>query len=123
MAEAVTWTNVLACFADRGDPVGVIHRLAGEWAARYGIAYTPLGPGSAVRQEEWTDAQIDAHLSCMGALVPALVTSVPPPRRWDGPLVLIDFGAGRVGQIDGRRRANVWRHTPGWYAVLIVEAG
>lgn len=121
MAEAVSWRDVVECFADRGDPEGVIHRLASEWAARYGVPYRPLGPRCRIRREVWDQHRVGAHLDRLAQRVPALITTAQP-RRFGGALVLVDFGQGRVGQIDGRRRANWWRHVPGQYDVIIVEA-
>lgn len=115
------WADVLACFSDRAEPEGVIHRLAAEWAQRYGVAYRPIGAHSRVRCESWSSDEVGAHLDRLAKIVPALITTTQP-RRFGGPLVVIDFGQGQIGQIDGRRRANFWRHVPGKYDVLIVEA-
>lgn len=121
MAKAVSWADVVQCFADRSDPEDVIHRLAAEWAGRYGLPYSPLGPRCKIRRDQWTHHEVGAHLDRLAQMVPALITTTRP-RRFGGALVLVDFGRGRIGQIDGRRRANWWRHVPGMYDVLIVEA-
>lgn len=115
-----TYAEVLRCFADRRNPQAVIDRLTAEWAQRYG-AGGKVGPGCDVWRERWTHEQVGQHLDQLAEMVPALITE-QPPRRLDGPLVLVYFGYGRIGQIDGRRRANVWRHMPGEYEVLIVCA-
>jgi len=120
MAEAVTWREVLDCFADRAEPEAVIHRLTAEWAYRYRVPYRPIGPHCRMRLDQWTHNEIGVHLDRLAKMVPALITAAQP-RRFSGPLVLVDFGQGRIGQIDGRRRANWWRHVPGMYDVLIVE--
>jgi hypothetical protein len=43
-----------------------------------------------------------------------------PPRHDGGAMVLFEV-AGKVGQLDGRHRANLWRKRPGVYDVLILE--
>lgn len=121
MAQAVTWDSVLACFADRKAPEAVIHRLASEWARRYGIKYQPIGRQSPVTAEYWPGRAVGEHLDTLARIVPEMITD-QKPRRMGGPLVLVDFGQGRIGQIDGRRRANVWRDMPGMHEVLIVCA-
>lgn len=121
MEKAVTWRDVVDCFADRSEPEAVIHRLSSEWAQRYGLPYEPIGPRCRIRRERWSHHEVGAHLDRLAARVPALITTLQP-RRFGGALVLVDFGRGRVGQIDGRRRANFWRHVPGRYDVLVVEA-
>lgn len=117
----MTWAAVLEAFADRGDPQAVIHRLSAEWAERYGVPYQPIGPRNRIRREVWDHHRVGAHLDRLAARVPAMLTT-QLPRRFGGALVVVDFGQGRVGQIDGRRRANFWRHVPGQYDVIIVEA-
>lgn len=117
----MTWAAVLEAFADRGDPEAVIHRLAGEWADRFGLPYRPIGSHCRIRQERWSHIEVGEHLDRLAKIVPAMLTT-QMPRRFDGALVVVDFGQGRIGQIDGRRRANFWRHMPGQYDVLVVEA-
>ena len=121
MAEVVTWDDVLACFADRSDPAGTVNRLTAEWAGRYGATGRKIGPESRVTRSVWTAEQVGSHLDRLAKIVPALITDTPP-RRLTGPLVLVDFGTGKIGQIDGRRRANVWRNMPGEYEVLTICA-
>lgn len=113
--------DLIACFADRSDPWSVIRRLTAEWAGYYGLPAPDVGPGTPVRRETWTGAQVREHLHRLAVIQPRLLTSDPP--RWpNGPLVLIDFGEGRIGQLDGRRRANVWQHGNGKHEVLILCA-
>lgn len=119
MAEAVAWTEVLACFSDRRHPVSVIDRLVNEWADRFGLPHPRLAGIAPVSRETWTAEQVGAHLDRLAVIEPRLITN-QLPRRLTGPLVIVDFGQGRVGQIDGRRRANVWRNTPGEYGVLRI---
>ena len=113
--------RVLACFGDRGNPWGVIRRLATEWAGYYGLPAPMIGPHTQVRAEVWNGPQVRDHLHRLARLQPRLLTT-DRPRRLDGPLVLIDFGQGRIGQLDGRRRANVWQHGHGEHEVLILCA-
>lgn len=117
MAETVAWAEVERCFADRHNPLAVIRRLSDEWADRFDLPQGILV--KRVERETWSAEQVGRHLDCLAQIEPRLITD-QQPRRLDGPLVLIDFGKGRVGQIDGRRRANVWRHQPGRYEVLRI---
>ena len=122
MAEPVSWGRVLTCFSDRHDAMAVIRRLSNEWADRYGLDWPQFGHQTPVNRETWAHDRVGRHLDALALLVPELITDLPP-RRMTGPLVLIDFGQGRVGQIDGRRRANLWRDIPGQYEVLRIIAG
>jgi len=121
MAEPVSWGRVLTCFSDRHDAMAVIRRLSNEWADRYGVDWPQFGNLLPVVRETWSHERVGRHLDALALLVPELITD-QEPRRMTGPLVLIDFGKGRVGQIDGRRRANRWRHIPGEYEVLRICA-
>src|SRR5690606_11785199 len=111
----------LACFADRSNPASTIDRLVTEWAARFGLPHPRLIGIAPVERETWSAEQVGAHIDALARIEPRLITN-QQPRRLSGPLVIIDFGQGRVGQIDGRRRANVWRHKPGNYEVLRICA-
>lgn len=117
----MSWRDVIACFADRTDPVATIDRLANEWADRFGLPHPQFDGNTPVARETWDAEQIGEHLDALARIEPRLITN-QQPRRLGGPLVIVDFGGGRIGQIDGRRRANVWRHTPGTYEVLRICA-
>lgn len=117
-----TYAHVIECFTDRTHPQSVIERLVHEWAMRNNVVGYPTPCASMpVRHETWTHEQVGEHLDRLALLQPLLITD-DKPRRMDGPLVLVDFGRGRIGQIDGRRRANIWRNTPGSYEVLTLCA-
>jgi hypothetical protein len=119
MAEVVTWREVLDCFSDRTSPIATIDRLANGWANRFKIPHPRLIGIAPVQRETWTAEEVGAHLDRIAVIEPRIITD-QLPRRHSGPLVIVDFGQGRVGQIDGRRRANVWRHEPGSYEVLRI---
>lgn len=113
----MTFADVLRCFSDRRDAFATVVRLTDEWADRYRVARPVMGPDVPVLHTVWSAREVGEHLDRLAQLEPRLITG-EPPRRLSGPLVLVDFGRGRIGQIDGRRRANVWRHVPGQYEVL-----
>lgn len=95
-------------------------RLVAEWAGRYGIRQLAGVPSNmSIRRDVWDHVQVGEHLDRMAKLEPRIITN-EIPRRMTGPLVLVDFGSGRIGQLDGRRRANLWRNLPGRYEVLIL---
>lgn len=114
------WNEVMYQFRDRADPIGVIHRLSEEWAVRFGLEYEPVGPHSHITKEKWGHEQVREHLERISRVEPRMRTDLRP-RRLDGAIVLLDFGQGRVGQIDGRRRANVWKDRPGQYDILRIR--
>lgn len=117
------WSDVLDCFADRSDPLATIQRLGSEWAERYYLNKPRLvfGPHMMVLREYWHGSRIDEHLENLAVMVPALITDLKP-RRLSGALVIVDFAGGRIGQIDGRCRANVWRHIDRTFEVLRICA-
>lgn len=115
----MSWDRVLECFADRPNPEAVINRLTKEWAERYGVPFVPIGPDTKITREVWSHKTLDMIFGAMAEIQPLLITD-EKPRRMDGPLVSVFFGANRMGQIDGRRRANLWRNIPGQYEVLIL---
>jgi hypothetical protein len=99
--------------------MGVISRLVDEWAQRYGVPVPADRWAAVVHVEQWTHIEVGAHLDRLAKIVPAMLTT-DKPRWYTGPLVVIDFGQGRIGQIDGRRRANYWRNVEGTYPVLRI---
>ena len=119
--ETANWPDVLACFADRSNPLSVIQRLGDEWAERHQLGSPSFGPHMPVLREWWPGERIDEHLKDLAVMVPALITDLKP-RRLSGALVIVDFGGQRIGQIDGRRRANVWRHMNDVFEVLRICA-
>jgi hypothetical protein len=115
------WPEVVRCFADRRNPVYEIQRLSNHWCERYRIHSPTLGSHCEVVREHWDNHKLGAHLDEMARWAPNIITSMKP-RRLKGPIVIVDYGKGRVGQLDGRRRANVWRHIQGTYEVLRICA-
>lgn len=117
---AVDWSDVLDCFADRHNPQSVIERLTNEWADRYGLPHPIVGRSSNVHLERWSHIGLGIHLDTIAKIQPLMITDQKP--RWlSGRIVVVDFGDA-YGQIDGRRRANVWRHVPGTYEILVICA-
>lgn len=110
---------MMACFSDRVNPPQVIARLIAEWADRLAVPKPPQQWTSTVHLEHWTHVEVGEHLDRLAILQPRIITT-ERPRRYTGPLVVIDFGGGRIGQIDGRRRANYWRNIVGSYPVLVI---
>ena len=54
---------------------------------------------------DYLAATLNQHLRGLIELCPEMASD-EPPRRTDGPLVLVMFPSGAIGQIDGRRRLN-----------------
>lgn len=123
MAERATWEEVLRpfSFAPRETAEQLMQRLTNEWCPILGVEPPALGPATPVRRERWSHRRVGRHIDAMARLQPKMRVTKPP--RFDhGALVLVEFAPGVIGQIDGRHRANLWRHRPGQYEVLILEA-
>jgi len=123
MTEYATWDDALRPFrfSPKESAIQLMTRLTREWCPILGATMPKLRRGrTTVRREFWTHAQIGEHIDRMIALQPKMLVS-NPPRRDAGPIVLMEFAPGVVGQIDGRHRANMWRHRPGRYEVLVIE--
>ena len=112
----MSWAEVEAQFSDR--PKGTIQRLASEWAPRMGVSVPDLGPHCRVELEHWSHIKIGEVLDKAAEDDPKMYTAKPP--RWNrGPLTVF-CREGRYGLIDGRHRANLWRHECGKYPVLVI---
>ena len=119
-----SWQEVVALFPKERDAI----RNAEGWADRYDIEPTHF-PGCRVTLEAWTHDEIDAAMDAMSAIEPRMsvdmadgVNNATLPPRIDGlPLVMVKL-RNWLGMIDGKHRANKWRHIPGKYAVLVVHA-
>lgn len=112
------YSDVLECFADVSHPQREIDTLTREWADRYKLPRPQLNKHSPVHLEHWTHTRLGEHLDRLAVYEPRMITPLKP-RRLSGRIVVLDFGTV-YGQIDGRRRANTWRHIKGLYEVLIV---
>jgi hypothetical protein len=116
------WYDVRGCFSfsAKETPLQLINRLAQHWGPRLGTTIPEITPQTPVRRERWTHEQIGAHLDRMAALTPKMLVT-KPPRVDGGPIVIFELPDGKVGQLDGRHRCNLWRNRPGLYDVLILE--
>lgn len=119
-----TWAEVTALFPHPRDAI----RNAEGWADRYDIEMTYI-PGCRVTLEAWTHEEIAAAMDAMTAIEPRMsvdmvdgVNNATLPPRIEGlPLAVVKL-RNWLGMIDGKHRANKWRHIPGKYAVLVVHA-
>lgn len=118
-----SWREVTAVI-DECDAV----KNANGWADRYGVL--PVNyPGCRVTLESWERSDIDALMIDLAGVEPRMVKDVVrgvnnatvPPRLNGLPLVLIKFG-DVYGMLDGKHRANKWRHAEGRYAALVIHA-
>ena len=118
---SANWHDVGECFRyHRGEtPLQAANRLAQHWPPRLKVAVPEITAETPVRRERWTHEQVGQHLDRMVGLCGAMAVD-RPPRHDGGALVLFEV-AGKVGQLDGRHRANLWRKRPGLYDVLILE--
>lgn len=99
-----TMDDVLECFSDRSNPEGAFCRLVREWADRFCVIVNPMLPDSIFRAE-LCPTETAEHLSEL-CEAHSLMATDQEPRRTDGPIVVVRFSNGRVGQVDGRRRLN-----------------
>lgn len=107
-------------FSRKEAPLELINRLAQHWAARLSQKIPRIGESTPVRAERWSHVQVGEHIDRMAAICPEMLVS-SPPRHDVGALVLFELADGSIGQLDGRHRANLWRHCSGEYDVLILE--
>jgi hypothetical protein len=118
------WEDVLEQFDHHGDRHHAIGRLSRDWTDCYGIAPVDLARG-VVKAEFWSADQLGELVDAMamyplpGGKPNAMITTTAP-RHQNCPITVFRT-QGRVAMIDGRRRANLWRKTPGLYPVLVVE--
>jgi hypothetical protein len=118
------WREVCALFADESDPL----RNAEGWAKRYGVPVRDFAK-CKVTLEAWTNDEIDRCMSAMSEFEPRMTVdicgnvnnAILPPRLEGLPLAVVRFG-DRYGMIDGKHRANKWKHMLGNYAVLVIHA-
>lgn len=121
--RTASWREVIALFPSEADAI----RNIDGWAARYGCP-PPARGRFRVTLEAWSHLDIDRLMSDMSEYEPRVtvgivggVNNAQIPPRVDGlPIVIIQFG-GRFGMIDGKHRANRWKHAPGHYAVLVIQ--
>ena len=97
-----------------------INRLASHWAPRLKEPIPQITTATPVTHEQWTHEQVGKHLDRMAKLCPAMIVR-NPPKMDGGAIVLFRLPSGKIGQLDGRHRANLWRNCPGVYDVLILE--
>lgn len=117
-----SWYDVRGCFSfsAKETPLELANRLARHWGPRLKAKIPAISEETPVRRERWTHVQIGEHLDRMIELCPKMLVT-KPPRVDGGPIVLFELADGQIGQLDGRHRANRWRHRPGLYDVLILE--
>lgn len=122
-----TWDEVAALFHVGGGLEQGFNN-ARRWAERYGLEPGRINSGR-LRLEAWSAQQLAAALDEMAKVEPRMTVdmvggvnkSTLPPRVDGLPAVVVDFGDGRLGMIDGKHRSNRWKMRPGEYAVLVIE--
>lgn len=126
------WADVLAqfdykerIFHEVGDEV---QRIADAWFSNAKMRSRPVNAETAkVTAEYWTADELGAVIDSMSEIVDHKVkrpesrysTSLLP-RHEGGPVTILKVGEHKA-VLDGRRRMNLWRQTPGRYPVLLVE--
>lgn len=127
LIRPATWNEVALLFYSQGDATRA-QQLAAQRAARY-MAVAQDFSRRRVYLEAWSHTEIGELMDTLAAVEPRMTrdmvngtNNAQLQPRIDGlPLCVIDFD-GRRGMIDGKHRANQWRHRPGRYPVLVVEA-
>lgn len=118
-----SWSEVSTCITAKDAS-----RNAAGWANRYGLP-TDNYQNLPVTLECWSNERIASELVKMAEAEPRLlieivggINNATIPPRCDGlPIIVIRFGE-KFGMIDGKHRANKWKHIPGNYAVLVIES-
>ena len=116
-ARKPVWADITTAFMDRKK--GTLDTLAEHWSARIGVDKPALKKGVPLTVEWWTHEQLGTYIDEIAKTDPAMVVT-RKPRRTDTPLVTFKR-QGRYGMVDGRCRANLWRHKPGVYPVIVME--
>lgn len=116
-ARKPTWDDIVSAFADRKK--GTIDMLVGHWAPRIQVERPQLTPSTPLTVEWWTHEMLGAYVDRIAKVDPGMIVS-RRPRREDEPLIAFKRD-GRYGLIDGRCRANLWRHKPGVYPMIVAE--
>jgi hypothetical protein len=105
------WQDVEAQFRwHEGPTEAAIHRITGV-----GVDRTRL----SLAAEYWTSDQAGAALDAAGGLS-SEYSDCPEPRFEGDAAVVLETG-GRQLIVDGQRRFNMWRATPGRYPVLVIR--
>ena len=123
LIRQASWREVEAVI-DEADAV----RNANGWADRFKRAPSNW-PGCVVTLEAWMQDEIGELMDAMARIEPRMTVDMVgglnnatlPPRLDGMPLALVRFG-DRFGMIDGKHRANRWRHVHGRYAALVIHA-
>ena len=104
--------------------VAAIQRLTRVWIKNHGLLPFDVYTGKIVK-ETWSADQIGELVDEMAGIphksgLRNSMRTDEPPRFVEFPLVVVR-SQDKEFFIDGRRRANVWRHRNGRYPVLIIE--
>lgn len=118
------WRDVLELFQFHGDGVAAIPRLSRVWVHNHGLQAVNIFSGEIIK-ESWTAERIGrlvdemAGIPHKSGLRNSMRTS-EPPRFKEFPLIVVRT-QGKEFFIDGRRRANQWRHEDSEFAVWIIQ--
>ena len=116
-ARKPVWADVEAAFKDRNAKT--FDLLAAHWAARIGVEKPDLKQGVPLTVEWWSHEKLGDYIDMIAKTDPAMIAK-RLPRREDGPLIAFKRD-GKYALMDGRHRANVWRHKPGVYPIIVME--
>src|SRR5690625_6752075 len=108
-----TWSYVLACFSEHKFPERALMANVRFAARKDGVQMT-IRPSSPMRLDYWTHTAIGEAMQEMGKLYPFMVAN-DTPRMGVGATIMVHFGDNRYWAVDGRRRANKRKQTPGLY--------
>lgn len=117
------WEDVVRQFRHHGyTPEFEIYRLGAEWAERFGFVAPIISEECCkLRAEYWTEEELGQVIDDMAAHHGGYHTDQPPRFDANGPATILETSGKRI-VLDGRRRINQWRKTPGRYPVLVIEA-
>lgn len=117
------WSDLTHQFRWHGHtPEFEAYRLGAEWSERFGFKAPIISEQACtLRSEYWTHSELGAVIDQMALHHPAYRTESGPRFDEQSPATILETSGKRV-VLDGRRRINQWRKTPGRYPVLVVEA-
>jgi hypothetical protein len=118
------WQHVLELFRFHSGGVSAVQRLTRVWIDNHELLPVNVFSGRIV-EETWSAQRIGSLVDEMAGIshVSGLRNSMrttESPRFVQFPLVVVRT-QGKEFFIDGRRRANAWRHHQGEYAVRVID--
>lgn|GEM_PF-945620 len=118
------WGEVQKLFRFHSDGIPAMQRLARIWIDNFDLAPIDVFSGRIV-EESWSAERIGRLVDTIAQTphkngAPNTMITDKKPRA-ENPSLVVLRTQGREFFLDGRRRANIWRHQDGNYRVWVIE--